>query len=119
MLTDRLSSHPRLHRINRVRSVHSSLAIEQNSLTLDQVSAVLEGKPVLAPQQEITEVQNAFRAYDLLSELDPCSLQDLLKTHGVMMRNLVAEAGMFRSGGVGVFSGTELIHAGTPARYVP
>ena len=59
-----LSAQPQLHRANRIRSVHSSLAIEHNSLTLDQVTALLNGKLVLAPQQEILEVQNAFRAYE-------------------------------------------------------
>ena len=68
-----LSAQPQLHRANRIRSVHSSLAIEHNSLTLDQVTALLNGKRVLAPQQEVWEVQNAFRAYDLLPSLDPYS----------------------------------------------
>lgn len=80
-----LSAQPQLHRANRIRSVHSSLAIEHNSLTLDQVTALLDGKRVLAPQQEVWEVQNAFRAYDLLPSLDPYSIDDLLKVHRVMM----------------------------------
>ena len=114
-----LSAQPQLHRANRIRSVHSSLAIEHNSLTLDQVTALLNGKLVLAPQQEILEVQNAFRAYDLLSKLDPYSLDDLLKAHRVMMDGLVMGAGTFRNTGVGVYAGDQLIHADTPAQYVP
>lgn len=87
-----LSAQPQLHRANRIRSVHSSLAIEHNSLTLDQVTALLNGKRVLAPQQEVWEVQNAFRAYDLLPSLDPYSIDDLLKVHRVMMDGLVMGA---------------------------
>ena len=90
-----LSAQPQLHRANRIRSVHSSLAIEHNSLTLDQVTALLNGKRVLAPQQEVWEVQNAFRAYDLLPSLDPYSIDDLLKVHRVMMDGLVMGAGSF------------------------
>ena len=114
-----LSAQPQLHRANRIRSVHSSLAIEHNSLTLDQVTALLNGKRVLAPQQEVWEVQNAFRAYDLLPSLDPYSIDDLLKVHRVMMDGLVMGAGTFRNTGVGVYAGDQLIHAGTPAQYVP
>ena len=114
-----LSAQPQLHRANRIRSVHSSLAIEHNSLTLDQVTALLNGKRVLAPQQEVWEVQNAFRAYDLLPSLDPYSIDDLLKVHRVMMDGLVMGAGTFRNTGVGVYAGDQLIHAGTPAHYVP
>ena len=114
-----LSAQPQLHRANRIRSVHSSLAIEHNSLTLDQVTALLNGKRVLAPQQEVWEVQNAFRAYDLLPSLDPYSIDDLLKVHRVMMDGLVMGTGTFRNTGVGVYAGDQLIHAGTPAQYVP
>ena len=114
-----LSTQPHLHRANRIRSVHSSLAIEHNSLTLGQVTALLNGKRVLAPAQEILEVQNAFRAYDLLPSLDPYDPDDLLKVHRVMMEGLVAETGTFRNQGVGVYAGDRLIHAGTPAQYVP
>ena len=99
--------------------MHSSLAIEHNSLSLGQVTALLNGKRVLAPAQEILEVQNAFRAYDLLPSLDPYDLDDLLKVHRVMMEGLVSEAGTFRNQGVGVYAGDRLIHAGTPAQYVP
>lgn len=110
---------PVLRRQNRIRTIYSSLAIEQNTLTLDQVTAVLNGKRVLAPPQDIREVQNAYEAYEHLSELDPFSMEDLLKAHAFMMAGLTSEAGFFRSGNVGVFRGDRLIHAGTPAAYVP
>lgn len=117
--SDHLSKSPRLRRANRVRSIHSSLAIEQNSLTLDQVSDVIDGKRVLGPPQDIREVKNAYQAYELLTKLNPYSIKDLLKAHKIMMDGLVKEAGTFRSRGVGVFAGEQLIHAGSPANYVP
>lgn len=118
-LSDRLSTNPRLRRENRIRSIHSSLAIEQNSLSVEQVSDVIEGKRVLGPPQDIREVKNAYEAYDLLTQLNPYKVKDLLKAHKVMMTELVKEAGTFRSTNVGVYAGTKLIHAGTPPQYVP
>ena len=110
---------PKLRRENRIKSIYSSLAIEQNTLSLDQVTAVIEGKRVLGPPKDIREVQNAYEAYERLSELDPESMEDLLLAHRMMMQDLVPDAGCFRSGNVGVFRGEQLIHAGTPAAYVP
>ncbi|MCM1425234.1 MAG: Fic family protein [Eubacterium sp.] len=118
-LSDRLSKNPKLRRENRIRSIHSSLAIEQNSLTVGQVRDIIAGKRILGPLQDIREVKNAYEAYELLIRLNPYSVKDLLKAHKVMMTGLVKEAGTFRSKGVGVYAGTELIHAGTPAQYVP
>lgn len=116
---DRLSPNPQLRRISRIKSIHSSLAIEANTLTLEQVTAVLDGKRVLAPPKDIHEAQNAYEAYDALSTMDPYSLDDLLMAHKFMMNGLIKDAGRFRTGNVGVFDGERLIHAGTPARYVP
>ena len=118
-VSEQLSKNPRLRRENRVKSIHSSLAIEQNSLTIDQVSDIIDGKRVLGPPQDIREAKNAYEAYELLTKLDPYSVEDLLKAHKIMMTGLVKEAGVFRSKGVGVFAGEQLIHAGTPANYVP
>ena len=116
---DKLSPNPQLRRISRMKSIHSSLAIEANTLTLEQVTAVLDGKRVLAPPKDIHEVQNAYEAYDALSTMDPYSLDDLLAAHKFMMNDLIKDAGCFRTGNVGVFDGENLIHAGTPAHYVP
>lgn len=116
---DKLSPNPQLRRISRMKSIHSSLAIEANTLTLEQVTAVLDGKRVLAPPKDIHEAQNAYEAYDALSAMDPYSLDDLLMAHKFMMDGLIKDAGCFRTGNVGVFDGERLIHAGTPARYVP
>lgn len=110
---------PKLRKENRIRTIHSSLAIENNTLTLDQVTAVIEGKHVIAPPKDILEVQNAIRAYEALGSLNANSVDDLLSAHRILMEGLTPEAGRFRSGNVGVFAGKKLIHAGTPARYVP
>lgn len=116
---DAMRPNPILRRENRIRTIHSSLAIEQNTLTLEQVTDVINGKRILGPPQDIREVKNAYEAYEKLSGLDPYSVKNLLLAHKIMMDGLVKEAGSFRSGNVGVYVGTELIHAGTPAKYVP
>ena len=116
---DSLQPNPTLRRESRIKSIHSSLAIEQNTLTLEQVSDVIDGKRVLGPPQDIREVKNAYEAYERVSSLDPYSVKNLLLAHKIMMEGLVKEAGVFRSKNVGVYAGTQLIHAGTPANYVP
>ena len=110
---------PHLRRENRIKTIHSSLAIEHNSLSLEQVTAILDGKRVLGNPNEIKEVQNAYQAYELMLRLDPSSVEDLLKAHRLMMNGLVPENGKFRSGGVGVFDGKVLVHMAPPAEFVP
>lgn len=110
---------PHLRRENRIRTIHSSLAIEHNSLSLEQVTAILDGKRVLGNPNEIKEVQNAYDAYELMLRLDPTSVDDLLKAHKLMMNGLMSENGKFRSSGVGVFDGEVLIHMAPPAEFVP
>ena len=95
---------PRLRRVNRIMSIQSSLAIENNTLSLSQVTDVIDGKHVLGPQDDILAVKNAFAAYKALPELDPFSLSDLKKAHGVMMNGLTQRAGAFRTSSVGVFN---------------
>lgn len=109
----------RLHRINRIKTIQGSLAIEGNTLTTDQITAILDGKPVIAPINEIQEIRNAIKAYELLNTLNPNSLDDLLKAHLTMETGLIDDAGRFRSGGVGVASGEEIIHYAPPAERVP
>lgn len=87
--TEGLSVNPMLRRNNRIRSIHASLAIEQNTLSLEQVTAVLNGKQVLAPPKDIAEIKNAYETYEHLDQLDPFSMEDLLMAHSVMMRGLV------------------------------
>lgn len=116
---DSMRPNPILRRENRIKTIHSSLAIEQNTLTLEQVTDVINGKRIFGPPQDIQEVKNAYEAYEKISSFDPYNLKNLLQAHKIMMGGLVREAGTFRSGNVGVYAGTELIHAGTPAKYVP
>lgn len=108
-----------LRRINRIKTIYSSLAIEGNNLTEAQVTDILDGKRVQAPKREITEVRNARETYELFPNLSPFKVQDMLKAHARLMKNLVPGAGHFRSGGVGVFKGSEVIHMAPPADRVP
>lgn len=110
--------NPHLRRENRIRTIHSSLAIEHNSLSLEQVTAILDGKRILGNPNEIKEVQNAYEAYELMLRLDSSSVDDLLRAHRLMMHGLVPENGKFRSGGVGIFDGEALIHMAPPAELV-
>lgn len=111
---------PQLRRSNRIKTIYSSLAIEQNTLSLEQVTAVVSGKRVLAPPKDIAEVQNAFEIYDRLDELNPYSIEDLLAAHSVMVRGLRDDAGEFRSRPVGVVdSQGNILHFGTLPAYVP
>jgi Fic family protein len=118
--TSRLDSNPTLRRANRIRTIHGSLAIEQNTLSLEQVTAVLNGKQVLAPPKDIAEVKNAYEIYERLDELDPYSVDDLLTAHGIMTRGLVEESGVFRTCPVGVVDQEgHILHFGTLPQYVP
>ncbi|MDO4711529.1 MAG: Fic family protein [Peptostreptococcaceae bacterium] len=114
-----LKIDPRLRRENRIKTIHSSLAIEHNSLSIEQVTAILNGHRVLGDPNEIKEVQNAYQAYEMMLRLDPMSAKDLLQAHKMMMGGLIKESGRFRSGGVGVFDGQKLIHMAPPAKFVP
>ena len=115
-----LTSNPTLRRTNRIRTIHSSLAIEQNTLSLEQVTAVLNGKRIIAPPKDIAEVKNAYDIYEMMDSLDPYSVDDLLSAHGVMTRGLVEESGCFRSRPVGVVDKQgNILHFGTLPDYVP
>ena len=108
-----------LRKKNRIRTIHSSLAIENNSLTIEQITAIIEGKRVLGPPNEIQEVKNAVQAYELLLSLNPYKQNDLLKAHQLMMNDLVKHSGKYRKGGVGIFDGKEVVHVAPPADRVP
>ena len=118
--TNQLSANPTLRRTNRIRTIHGSLAIEQNTLTLEQVTAVLNSKTVLAPPKDIVEVKNAYEIYERLEELDPYSVDDLLTAHGIMTRGLVDKSGVFRTRPVGVVDQEgHILHFDTLPQYVP
>ncbi len=109
-----------LRRINRIRTLHGSLAIEGNTLSEDEIRTILEGKTVVAPPREIQEVRNAIKAYDAFANWDPCAMEDLLAAHGMLMAGLVDAPGTFRRQGAGVMGdGGVVIHVAPPAKLVP
>ena len=115
-----LTTNPMLRRTNRIRTIYSSLAIEQNTLSLEQVTAVLNGKRVIAPPKDIAEVKNAYEIYEMMDSLNPYCVNDLLSAHGVMTKGLTVESGCFRSGPVGVVDKQgNILHFGTLPDYAP
>lgn len=117
-LPDTTSLSPQLRRSQRIKSIHASLAIENNTLTLEQVTAVIEGKKVLGPQRDIQEVHNALAAYDMIPSLKPHSSRDLLTVHRLMLDGLIDHPGKYRTGSVGIAKGNELLHLAPPAANV-
>ena len=117
--TGHLEAKPHLRKNNRIRSIHSSLKIEANSLSLGQVRDVINGKSVLGERKEIREVKNAYAAYELFSEIDPYCIEDLKKFHGIMTKYVVEESGDFRRGEEGVFNGDQCVFMAPPAQLVP
>lgn len=109
----------RLRKVNRMRTVQGSLAIEGNTLSEAQITAILEGKRVIAPPKEVQEAHNAIAAYEAIGSWQPSSSEDLLAAHRVLMAGLVAEAGRYRSQGVGVMSGEQVVHMAPQADRVP
>jgi len=108
-----------LRKINRIKTIHGSLAIEGNTISESLITDIIEGKHVAAPPREIQEVKNAIKTYDAFSSLDPYNVKDLLKAHSLMMDALIDKAGHFRLGGVGVFAGAKAVHVAPPAERVP
>lgn len=121
----RLSAHPgfdmdlRLRRVNRIRTITGSLAIEGNTLTEEQITAILDGKTVLAPPRELQEARNALTIYEHLPQLDGLSEDSLRDAHRELMRGLLDHPGTYRGGGVGVMAGTQVLHMAPPANRVP
>lgn len=109
----------KLRKAARVKTVLGSLAIEGNTLTLEQATAVFEGKRVVGPAQEVQALQNALRAYEKSSLWSATNEAHFLKAHGAMMQGLVLDAGRYRTKGVGVFQGKEIAHVAPPAKRVP
>lgn len=109
----------RLRRINRIRSVRGSLAIEGNTLSEAQITAILDGKPVIAPPREVLEARNALAAYEGLPRWKPAHEPHLLAAHACLMTGLADDAGHYRRGGVGVMQGQQMVHMAPPASRVP
>lgn len=118
VLTDQAKAL-RLRRINRIRTIRGSLAIEGNTLSEAQITAILEGKRVIAPPREVQEVKNALAAYDRFDTWKPETEKDLLEAHRILMSALIDEAGIYRRGGVGVMAGNQVIHMAPPAERAP
>jgi Fic family protein len=118
VLTDQAKAL-RLRRINRIRTIRGSLAIEGNTLSEAQITAILDGKRVIAPPREVQEVKNALAAYDRFETWKPGAEEDLLEAHRILMAGLIDEAGQYRHGGVGVMAGQQVIHMAPPADRVP
>lgn len=118
-VTSGLNNNPKLRRANRIKTIQASLAIENNTLTVEQITALLNGKRILGTPAEIKEVKNAYVVYEQLLTFNPYSVSDLLKAHGILMADLVKNAGYFRTGGVGVFKGRQVVHMAPPAEFVP
>ena len=114
-----LARNLRLRKTNRVKTIQGSLAIEGNTLSLEQITAILDGKRVIAPPREIQEVRNAIKVYDKFTDWNPYSEKDLLQAHLMLMTGLLDKPGFYRSGAVGVMAGESLVHTAPPAGRVP
>lgn len=109
---------PHLRRENRIRTIHASLAIENNTLSLEQVTDIINGKAVIGPPRDIQEVHGAVSAYEKLDTWQPHKLDDMQSAHAILMRDLVEKPGSLRTGGVGVFQGNRVVHMAPPAHLV-
>ncbi|MCF0248171.1 MAG: Fic family protein [Synergistes sp.] len=112
-------TRPHLRRSDKIRSVHSSLRIEANSLSLGEVSDIIDGRPVAGPEKEIQEVKNAYKAYERIGLIDPFSIEDLKQIHGIITEYITEDSGQFRRREEGVFDGGRCIFAAPPAKRVP
>ncbi|MGX6960178.1 MAG: Fic family protein [Rickettsia endosymbiont of Pentastiridius leporinus] len=108
----------KLRKNNQIKTLQSSLAIEGNTLSIEQVTDLINGKRVLAPKKDILEVKNAIKLYADLALFDPFSLESLLKAHEILMQGLIADNGCWRKGKAGIFKGNELVHLAPPANRI-
>ena len=113
-----LNASPQLRKQNRIKTITGTLAIEGNSLTEEQITAIVEGKPVLGSVRELAEVKGAIAAYDALPTFTPSAIDDLLTAHGLMLSDILVNAGEFRSKGVGIHKGGVVHHVAPPAHQV-
>ena len=114
-----LNRYPELRRKSRIKSIHSSLAIENNQLSLFQVEDVINGKPVIGEQKDIQEVKNAYEAYEQIDKMNPYSIDDLKKIHGILTFLIEKDAGKFRNHGEAVYDGDVQIFMAPPHKLVP
>ncbi|MFL9833359.1 Fic family protein [Chryseobacterium terrae] len=114
-----IKNNPQLRKQNQIKTIHSSLSIEGNTLSEDQITAILENKKVLGPQKDINEVLNALKIYEQLNTLKYKSEKDYLKAHKILMNGLVENPGKYRTKGVGILKGSKVEHIAPPAENVP
>jgi Fic family protein len=115
----KLNFSPQLRKQNRIQTIQSTLAIEGNTLSLEKVTAILDGQRVLGHPREIHEVQGAIRAYEALPTWNPASVRDLLQAHHTLMSDILTDAGKFRKSGVGIHKDGTVVHVAPPAKRVP
>jgi len=116
-LIDRPS--PQLRKQNRIKTIHSSLRIEGNTLTQEQITAIVENKRVIGPKKDVLEVLNAIKVYDALATFNPVSSKSFLRAHKLLMNGLIEKPGIYRSKEVGIFQGAKVAHVAPPAQNVP
>ena len=115
---DEIEDNLKLRKANRIRTIQGSLAIEGNTLSTEQITAILNGKTVIAPPKEVQEVRNAIKAYESFQQWQPSQEADLLQAHQILMTGLIDEIGQYRHGGVGVMLGDQIVHMAPPANQV-
>ena len=109
----------KLRKVNRIRTIQGSLAIEGNTLSTEQITAILNGKAVIAPPKEVQEVRNAIKAYEAFQKWQPSQEVDLLQAHQILMTGLIDDVGQYSHANVGVMSGDQVVHMAPPANQVP
>lgn len=110
---------PKLRKENRIKTIHASLSIEGNTLTEEQITALIENKRIIGPEKDVNEVLNAISVYNQLDSFDPESSKSFLKAHEILMKGLLPENGKYRNKGVGIIAGDKLAHMAPPAENVP
>lgn len=109
---------PELRKTNRIRTIQASLAVEGNTLSVDQIMAIIENKKVLGPAKDIQEVANAIEVYNQLNKLNPFSEKSFLLAHKILMSGLIKNSGKYRTAGVGIVKGSHIAHLAPPASNV-
>jgi len=109
---------PKLRKENRIKTIHSSLSIEGNTLTEEQITALIENRRIIGPEKDVNEVLNAIKVYDQLKSFDPKSSKSFLKAHEILMKGLVIDNGKYRNKGVGIMAGDRIAHVAPPAENV-
>lgn len=110
---------PTLRKQNKIKTIHSSLKIEGNTLTEEQITSLLENKRVIGPKKDVLEVLNAIEVYENIEKYNPLSEKSFLKAHNVLMSELIEKSGEYRKQGVGIVKGSKVEHLAPPHENVP